>query len=121
MRNIFILLLVLGIGVGAYFVLREDGVLEQVTEARVEQALLANGVPANLAECMAPRLTDRLSIIQLKKLERLAPEEGEESMPRSMGEAMARLRRVDDREAVEQVVRVGGGCGIEIGLELIGS
>ena len=41
-------------------------------------------------------------------------------MPRSMGEAMARLCRVDDREAVEQVVTVGGGCGIEIGLEALG-
>ena len=120
MRNIIILAVVFLIGLGAYFVLREDGVLEQVTEARVEQALLDNGVPANLAVCMAPRLVDRLSISQLRKLERFAPEEGEERMPRSMGEAMARIRRVDDREAVEQLVRVGGGCGLELGLEMIG-
>ena len=118
MRSIVLLIIVLAIGVGAYFMLRDDGLLEQVTEARVEQALLANGVPENLATCMAPRMVDRLSISQLRKLERLAPEEGEERMPQSMGAAMARLRRVDDREAVEQLVRVGGGCGLEVGLEM---
>lgn len=120
MRKLLILIAILAIGVGAWFVLRDDGVLEQVTEARVEQALLANGVPANMSECMAPRLVDRLSIGQLRKLERLAPEAGEERIPTSTGAAMARLRRVDDREAVEQVVRVAGGCGLEIGLEMFG-
>lgn len=114
MRSIVILVLVLAIGIGAYFVLRDDGSLDQVTEERVEQALLANGVPANMATCMAPKLVDRLSIGQLRKLERLAPQVGEERIPRSTGEAMARLRRVDDREAVEQVVVVAGGWGVDI-------
>ena len=87
MRNIIILLAVLGIGVGAYFLLRDDGVLEQVTEAQVESALLANGVPAVMAECMAPKLTDRLSINQLRKLQRIAPQEGEGALPASTDEA----------------------------------
>ena len=119
MRRLLIFLLVLAIGIGAYFVLRDDGVLEQVTEERVESALVANGVPQNFAECMAPRLTDRLSIPQLIKLERMAPQEGEDRLPSSMGEAMGRLRRVDDREAVEQVVIVGGTCGAEMMRQLL--
>lgn len=114
MRFLLILILVFGIGIGAWVFLREDGVLEQVTEQRVEQALLANHVPTPMAECMAPRLVDRLSINQLMKLERLAAEEGESRIPTSTGEAMARFRRVDDREAVEQLVRVAGGCGFDL-------
>ena len=114
MRNIIILLAVLGIGIGAYFLFRDDGVLEQVTEAQVESALLANGVPAPLAECMAPKLTDRLSINQLRKLQRMAPQEGEGALPSSTSDAMERLQRVEDDEAVEQLVRTATSCGIEL-------
>jgi len=110
MNRLIIMLLVLAIGIGAYFVLRDDGLLEQVTEARVEQALLANGVPEELASCMAPRMVDKLSIAQLLKLERLAPEEGEGSFPGGPGEALARLKRVDDNEAVGVLVQAGAGC-----------
>lgn len=117
MRNIVILTAVFLIGLGAWFLLRDDGLLEQVSGARVEQALIDNGVPEDMAGCMAPRLVDRLDLEQLRKLERLAPQEGEEDLPASMGEAMARLRRVDDREAVGAVVSTAGGCGVEIGLE----
>lgn len=120
MRKIAALLVVIVLALGVWLFLREDGLLEQVTEARVEQALLANRVPAPMADCMAPKLVDRLSIGQLVKLERMAPEDGETAIPLSIGEAMARLRRVDDREAVEQLVTVAGGCGVEIGLQIFG-
>ncbi len=123
MRRLVIFLVVFAIGIGAYFVLRDDGLLEQVTETRVEQALLANGVPENLAACMAPRMTDKLSINQLRKLERLAPEEGEGRLPSSPGQALARLRRVDDDEAVRVLISSGTTCGLgslrdSIGAEL---
>jgi len=114
LRGIFILGLAVLLGGGAFFVLRDDGVLEQVTAARVEQALLDNRVPAPMAACMGERLADRLSIGQPRALERAKPEEGESSIPLSTGEAMARIRRIDDREAVEQVVVVAGGCGFEL-------
>ena len=120
MRRLVILLIVFAVGLAAYYVLRDDGMLEQVTEERVEEALLANSVPAPMATCMAPRLVDRLTIQQLLKLERFAPEEGESRVPMSTGEAMARFRRVDDREAVEQLVIVAGRCGIEMGMEMFG-
>ncbi|MEM9501564.1 MAG: hypothetical protein AAF941_06925 [Pseudomonadota bacterium] len=112
-----VLLAIALVAAAAWFVLRNDGLLEQVTEARVEEALVANRVPAPMAECMAPKLTDRLSIAQLKRLERFAPQEGESRVPLSTGEAMARLRRIDDREAVETVVAVAGGCGLGLLIE----
>ncbi|MEM6266314.1 MAG: hypothetical protein AAF707_02220 [Pseudomonadota bacterium] len=111
-------LLLVGAGVaGGYMLFSRGGLVEQVTEARVEQALLANGLPAPMAECMAPRLTDRLSIAQLQKLERFAPQDGESAVPTSTGQALARLRRVDDREAIETVVSVAGGCGFDLMLQ----
>ena len=116
-RGLFILGLAVVLGGGAYVVLMDDGVLEQVTAARVEQALLDNRVPAPMAACMGERLADRLSISQLRALERARPQEGESTLPLSTGQAMARLRRIDDREAVEQLVVVAGGCGFELMLQ----
>ena len=114
MRRLLVLALIVALSVGAWLFFRDDGVLEQVTAERIEQALLDNRVPAPMAACMAPRLADRLSINQLRKLERAKPQDGESRIPLSTGEAMARLRRIDDREAVEQVVLVAGGCGFDL-------
>ena len=113
-RGILILGLAIVLGGGAYIVLMDDGVLEQVTAARVEQALLDNRVPPPMASCMGERLADRLSISQLRALERARPQEGESTLPLSTGRAMARLRRIDDREAVEQVVLSAGSCGFDL-------
>ena len=117
LRGLFILARAVVLGGGAYFVLKDDGVLEQVTADRVEQALLDNRVPAPMAACMGERLADRLTISQLRALERAKPQEGESTIPLSTGEAMARLRRIEDREAVEQVVVTAGGCGFELMLQ----
>ena len=114
LRGLFILGLAIVLGGGAWFFLRDDGALEQVTAARIEQALLDNRVPEPMAACMGPRLADRLTINQLRALERAKPQDGESAIPLSTGEAMARLRRIDDREAVEQVVVVAGGCGFDL-------
>lgn len=115
MKKLIVLLLVIAAIAGAaWYLLRDGGLVEEVTEARVKTALLDNGFPEPMAACMATRLTDRLSIVQLKKLERLAPEDGESRIPLSTGKAMARLRRVDDRQAVETLVTVGGGCGFDM-------
>ena len=42
-------------------------------------------------------MTDRLSINQLRKLQRIAPEDGESAVPLSTSEALDRLRRVERR------------------------
>ncbi len=118
MKKLLILTLFIAAITGAaWFVLRDGGVLEQVTEERVRTALLDSGAPAPLADCMAPQLVDRLSLTQLKKLERLGPAEGESRVPMSPGEAIARMQRVDDDEAVAALVGTGGKCALRIGLD----
>lgn len=98
----------------AWLFLRDDGFIEQVTAARVEQVLLSHGVPESMATCMAPKLADRLDIEQLEKLRRLAPRDGEFAVPVSASEAIKRMRRVEDRNAVEQLARVSARCGYEV-------
>jgi len=113
-RLVAILLAIVVIAAGAWFVLREDGLLEQVSAERVENALVANGMPEPMAECMGGRLVEQLTIDQLRKLERLAPGAGEAAVPRSVREALDRLDRVDDPEALEALASSAAECGIEL-------
>lgn len=112
MRMLAIVLSIALIGVGIWVFTRDGGVLERVTEERVEGALLANGVPAPMASCMAEKLTDKLSISQLQKLEKLGPQGGESRIPESGSAAVERLRRVEDSEAVSALIGSATTCGI---------
>ena len=103
-----VLLVAARIGVATYL-----GAFDRVTESRGERALANAGVSPKMAECMAPKMVDRLSLNQLRKLERLGAQEGETSVPLSGREAMARLERVEDREALEVLLRAGGSCAFE--------
>ena len=118
MRRLLLVVLALAAIAGAaWYLLRDDGLVEEVTEESIRSTLIEKRIPEPMADCMAPRLVDRLSLNQLRKLRRLSPEDGETSVPLSTGEALARLRRVDDRDAVETLVLVAGSCGFEMMLQ----
>lgn len=85
---------------------------QRVTAARVESALVANGVSQRQATCMARDMAERLSIGQLRKLERLKAQEGEAAIPRAPGEFLARMRRVDDPEAIRVTARAAATCAL---------
>ena len=113
MRKALILIVVLALaGTAAWLYF---GGVERVTETRVRTALTEQGVPPRLAECMAGRMTDQLTIGQLR-LERLAPLEGEPGIPLAPGDVIARLERVDDPQAIEVTVRAAAGCSLGISL-----
>lgn len=112
MRFISILIafaLIAGLG---WLTFRDGGWLNQVTEDRIETALVANGVPVDMAQCMAAKLVDDLSLNQLRKLERLRAEEGEVKVPLSVGAAVERIERVDDPEAVRVLAFTATRCGV---------
>ncbi|MXO74494.1 hypothetical protein GRI40_04555 [Altererythrobacter aerius] len=77
-----------------------SGCVETVAEDRVESALVEAGLSSANAACMAGRMVDRLTIAQLRKLERLEARPGERERPATIGEFVERVRRVGDSEVI---------------------
>ncbi|UOR15433.1 hypothetical protein [Qipengyuania aquimaris] len=105
-----ILLALVGIGVWAYF-----GGFERVTAARIESALVERGVPQPVAACMGTRLSERLTIGQLRELERMRIREKEAGLPTSTIEFLERLRTVEDAEVIEVVGSSAAICAFSRG------
>ncbi len=105
------LLLVLLLGAAAYWFLNSDSYTD-LKEDRVRSALTSNGVPDDMADCMTPKLVEGLSVFQLLKLEELGAGKGEGAVPKSVTEAIDRLQRIDDPEAVRVAVGAATTCAI---------
>lgn len=67
----------------------------KLAEGRVRSALLDAGLSEPNAACMAERMTDRLTLGQLRKLQAL------QSPKRSIADYVMTVRRVGDRELIE--------------------
>ncbi|OBX20428.1 hypothetical protein A9995_01545 [Erythrobacter sp. QSSC1-22B] len=107
---IIVVIALVGLALWGYF-----GGVEEVTERRVETALVEAGVPQEQAGCMAARMTERLTLNQLRKLERLGAQQGETPVPLSPGEILTRVRRVDDPQAVEVTATAAAICALGFG------
>ncbi len=82
-------------------------------EARVREKLLEAGLKPRMAECVAPRLVDRLSIAQLRKLGQVAKlPRGQDVKHMRIEEFLARLDALGDPEIVAVATRAGLGCAI---------
>ena len=71
---------------------------------RVKSALLDAGLSEKNAACMANRMTDKLTIGQLRKLERLKGDK------RSPADYVAAVRRVNDMDALEVTASSAALC-----------
>jgi hypothetical protein len=71
-------------------VLAISGCVAKLAESRVRSALMDAGLPQPIAACMAERMTDRLSIGQLQKLQVL------QSPKRSLSDYVFAVRRLND-------------------------
>ena len=97
---------VIGIGIAAIiglFAWGYFGGLERVTAGRIEATLVEKGVPQPVAACMGTRLSERLTIGQLRELQAIGEREGEAGMPANIVEFLERLRSIEDRELIEVV------------------
>ena len=113
MRKALIALIVIALlGFGLWSLL---GGVEEYGAARVEEELVARGVPQPVAACMGERMADRLSPNQLRKLERLAPAKGESAVPMSPRDILARVQRIDDPEVVEVAISAATVCALSYG------
>jgi hypothetical protein len=92
------------------------GLADPLVERQVKGALVQSGIGEKRAACMAERMVDRLTVVQLWNLRQgmaAQPDEAEEGY--GLGELIKRLDRVDDGEAVAVLTTSAGLCAIGIG------
>ncbi|MEP7221037.1 MAG: hypothetical protein ABI673_00070 [Novosphingobium sp.] len=82
-----------------------SGCVQDIKENRVHSALVDGGLSDELAGCMAHRMAQKLTIKQLRGLQRLS------NAPRhSIGEFVTALRRNGDADAVEVTLSSAALC-----------
>ncbi len=80
------------------------GCVSKLATGRVRSALVEAGLSNANAACMADRMTDRLSIGQLRRLEQMRGSQ------RSISEFVAGVRRVGDAETISVTVSAAAMC-----------
>ena len=113
MKKLLLWVVVLaGLAGGALY----TGLADPLVERQVKGALVQAGIGERRAACMAERMVDRLTIVQLWKLRQgMAAQPGEPEEGYGIGELIKRLDRVDDGEAVAVLTTSAGLCAIGIG------
>lgn len=84
----------------------------QPFEGRVAARLAEAGLPRPLAECMAGRWVDRLSLAQLKKISDLADSLRDEGDRLTLAKFADRIARLDDPEIVNVVTGSTVACAL---------
>jgi len=93
-----------------------SGLANPLVAMQVKASLVESGIGEKRAECMAARMVERLSLIQLWRLRQgMAAQSGEPESGYGLGELIKRLRRVGDGEAVAVLTTSAGLCAIGIG------
>lgn len=84
----------------------------QPFEGRVATRLSAAGLPRPMADCMADRWVDRLNVLQLRKISRLADDlKGERHL--TVTRFVDRVRKVNDPEIFEVVSTSTLACALK--------
>lgn len=84
----------------------------QPFEGRVASRLAEAGLSRPMAECMAERWVDRLSLLQLQKISDLADNLKDEKGKLTAGRFIRRVRQLDDPEIVEVVTKSSVVCAL---------
>lgn len=83
-------------------------------QTSVRTALLDAGLPPPIAGCMADRMVDRLSLIQLNKLSGLKKLRGTDMRKVTVDEFLKRTRSLQDPEILGVVSSSGLICAVKI-------
>jgi hypothetical protein len=111
-KLLLIVVMLFGAGVAAV----QTGYARPVIAWQVERSLVASGMGEGRAECMAGRMVDRLSLMQLWTLRQaMAPREGEAENARGIFDSIKRLRRTEDGEIIGVVTSSAALCAIGLG------
>lgn len=82
-------------------------------ETRVRTALMNAGLPQPIAACMADRMVDRLSLVQLNKLSGLKKLRGQDMRKITVEDFLKRARSLQDPEILGVVSSSGLICAIK--------
>lgn len=83
-----------------------------VAKPSIRSALVNAGARSSVADCMAQRMTDRLSIAQLQKLQRVKAAPGEKTHDLSAMDIVERVNRIGDPEVVAVTASAGVICTV---------
>jgi membrane-bound lytic murein transglycosylase MltF len=84
----------------------------QPFEGRVADRLAQAGLSRRMADCMAERWVDRLSLLQLQKISDLADDLRKERGTLTAGRFILKVRELDDPEIGEVVTRSSVVCAL---------
>ena len=79
-------------------------------QSRTRDGLIKAGLSAKMADCMAPRMADRLSITQLRQLAAVGKASAGEGGKTSVKHVIRRLRELDDPQIVSVVSTSAALC-----------
>jgi hypothetical protein len=82
-------------------------------EARVRTALMDAGLSRPIAACMADRMVDRLSLVQLNKLSGLKSLRGQDMRKITVEDFLKRTRSLQDPEILGVVSSSGLICAVK--------
>lgn len=87
------------------------GCVEKLAKGRVKSALVDSGLSEPNAECMAERMTDRLTIGQLRKLQALQGDR------KTLPQYVAAVRKVGDAEVIAITASSAALCATGLAAE----
>ncbi|MEK7342680.1 MAG: hypothetical protein AABZ73_02545 [Pseudomonadota bacterium] len=79
-------------------------------ESRLRSGLVDAGLSPRMAACMAPKMADRLSLLQLRRLQSLGSIRKSHSSGLSVDELLHKLRALQDPEIISVTSRAAISC-----------
>jgi hypothetical protein len=81
-------------------------------QARLERGLINAGLSKTQSACMADRMVDKLSLLQLRRLSSLSNFEDEKLSDMTLSRFMRNIRALKDPEILAITTRAAIGCAI---------
>jgi hypothetical protein len=81
-------------------------------QTRLERGLINAGLSKNQSSCMADRMVDKLSLIQLRRLSALGNFEDEKLGDMTVSRFMRNVRALKDPEILTITTRAALGCAV---------
>jgi Prokaryotic membrane lipoprotein lipid attachment site len=82
-------------------------------ETRLRSGLVSAGLGQRVSSCMAAKMVDRLSLLQLRRLASLGSLDGQRLTDLSMSDFLYKVRALRDPEILTITTKAGLSCAID--------